>query len=128
MKPIVMSPSLNKEFGEFISQGKDLSDVLEWIKDKADYNQLSLSEFLGDSVILADKNPGDIFDYRDLERWATDNGFSDNDPEEKELSDFTSKEIRKYVVGNFDLDDIWNVSDLENWAEERGFSKMLDLS
>lgn len=108
-----MSPSLNKEFGEFISKGVDLTDVLDWISEKIENRYISLGQ------IVSDFEPDDIFSNRELSDWAEENNYYEGP--EKELDDFSDDKIKEYVLGEFGPEDIYSTDVLSAWAEGSGF-------
>ena len=122
-KPIIMSPALNYEFGQFVCQGKDLTDILEWISNKSRYGHIRLSEFFGDYEMYENDDPEDVFEYDKLKKWAKKNDFvsSEDIPKEKEIKDFSNSELAEEAKTRLSPDDIFDHSVLLNWAFENGF-------
>ncbi len=114
---VVRSPTLNKEFGEFISQGKDLTDVLDWLGRKIQFGYILAAELFGDV------DPSHLFSDEELRSWARDNDMIDEEDKEsdKELSDFSEEEIKEHVSNEYSPEEIFSYSQLRAWAISNDF-------
>jgi hypothetical protein len=118
------SPAAKSDFARFMQTNPDLTDVVVWINDNIDLDE-----------IINGSSPDDLFDFEDLEKWAKKNNYYEyisDFPQEKidvwvkdNQEKFGNPNIKNILKNDCNLnltysDDVWMIWDI--WHKEVKFS------
>lgn len=108
--PLIVSPSLNNDWNEFIKNNPDLTDVVRWLKIKEDNNDLDIQTLFDINQKWSSDDPEEVFEEFTLDEWAKENGYK------QELTDFDDEEIFNHVRRFVDPETLYGYNRLEDWA------------
>lgn len=80
----IKSPATQADFAEFMKTNPDLYAITDWMK-----NNISTDNLIDYDVT----DPGDLFSYLNLEKWAIKNNFKYS----QQIEDFPEKELEQWA-------------------------------